>query len=131
MLTPLPYTTPFRVQSGRLRRPRSGRAGPRRRYVPAPRPAVLLLRSSSCLHPRVARARDAPIESAMRPRHPPLPKLPKLWLFSDARAETDLADLAALLPPGSGIIFRHDGLARGPRWRLLRRPMRKIGRAHV
>src|SRR3546814_7488732 len=57
--------------------------------------------------------------SADRPR-----KLPKRWLVVDARAETDLAELAALVPPGSGIIFRHDGLASGPRWRLLRRLIR-------
>src|SRR5690606_22822878 len=67
---------------------------------------------------------DAPIESAMRPRHP----LPKLWLFSDERAQAGLAELAALLPPGSGIIFRHDGLAPARRWRLFRRLMR-IARA--
>src|SRR3546814_10845938 len=85
---------------------------------------LLLLRSASCLHPRVARARDAPIESAMRPRHPPLPKLPKQWLFSDERAQAGLAELAALLPPGSGVILRHDGLASGPRRRLLRRLVR-------
>src|SRR3546814_11648744 len=60
----------------------------------------------------------------MRPRHPLPRKLPKRWLVSDARAETDLAELAALVPPGSGIIFRHDGLASGPRWRLLRRLIR-------
>ena len=56
----------------------------------------------------------------MRPRHP----LPKLWLFSDERTEVGLSDLAALLPPGSGIVFRHDGLAPGQRWRLFRRLMR-------
>ncbi|SBV34825.1 Thiamine monophosphate synthase [uncultured Sphingopyxis sp.] len=60
----------------------------------------------------------------MRPRHP----LPELWLFSDERARTGLVELAALLPPDSGIIFRHDGLAPGARWRLLRRLMR-IARA--
>ena len=60
----------------------------------------------------------------MRPRHPQPRKLPKLWLFSDERAQTGLAELAALLPPGSGIILRHDGLAPGTRWRLLRRLMR-------
>ena len=60
----------------------------------------------------------------MRPRHPPLPKLPKQWLFSDERAQAGLAELAALLPPGSGVILRHDGLASGPRRRLLRRLVR-------
>lgn len=73
----------------------------------------------------------------MRPRHP-LPsklrprKLPKQWLFSDERARTGLVTLAALLPPGSGIIFRHDGLAPGTRWRLFRRLMRTArARGHV
>lgn len=55
----------------------------------------------------------------MRPRHP----LPKLWLFSDERTKVRPVRLAALLPPGSGIILRHDGLASGDRWRLLRRLM--------
>ncbi|QCB56597.1 thiamine phosphate synthase [Sphingopyxis sp. PAMC25046] len=60
----------------------------------------------------------------MRPRHPPPPRFPELWLFSDERARTGPAALAALLPPGSGIIFRHDGLASRRRWRLFRRLMR-------
>jgi thiamine-phosphate pyrophosphorylase len=64
----------------------------------------------------------------MRPRHPSPARLPKCWLFSDARARAGLAALAARLPPGSGVVVRHDGLARGPRWRLLRRLMR-IARA--
>ena len=59
----------------------------------------------------------------MRPRHPLPRKLPKQWLVSDERAQTGLAELAALIPPGSGVVFRHDGLASGPRWRLLRRLM--------
>lgn len=46
------------------------------------------------------------------------------WLFSDERTRTGPVALAALLPPGSGVIFRHDGLASGARWRLLRRLMR-------
>ncbi len=60
----------------------------------------------------------------MRPRHP----LPKLWLFSDERTKADADELAALLPPGSGIVLRHDRLPPGARWRLLRRLMR-IARA--
>lgn len=56
----------------------------------------------------------------MRVRHP----LPKIWLFSDERAAAGPAALAALLPPGSGVILRHDRLAPGLRWRLLRRLMR-------
>ncbi|MGQ3101127.1 MAG: thiamine phosphate synthase [Sphingopyxis solisilvae] len=50
-------------------------------------------------------------------RHP----LPPQWLFSDERQAIGVVRLAALLPPGSGIVLRHDSLARGARWRLLRR----------
>lgn len=65
----------------------------------------------------------------MRPRHPlprklPPTRLPNSWLFSDTRAHTDVIALAALLPPGSGVVLRHDSLASGARWRLLRRLMR-------
>lgn len=56
-------------------------------------------------------------------RHPP-PDLPRTWLFSDERLGAGWAALAALLPPGSGIVLRHDSLAPGARWRLLRRLMR-------
>ncbi|NIJ38758.1 thiamine-phosphate pyrophosphorylase [Sphingopyxis panaciterrae] len=63
-------------------------------------------------------------------RRHPLPKLwlSKLWLFSDERSAAGVAELAALLPPGSGVVLRHDRLAAGPRWRLFRRLMR-IARA--
>jgi len=61
-------------------------------------------------------------------RHPlpPIlpPRLPKTWLFSDERLAIGVARLAALLPPGSGIVLRHDSFAAGARWRLLRRLMR-------
>lgn len=57
----------------------------------------------------------------MRPRHPLPRKLPVTWLFTDARARTDVIALAAVLPPGSGVVLRHDHLTRGARWRLLRR----------
>lgn len=60
----------------------------------------------------------------MRQRHPPSPKLPRQWLLSDERLKTGIAELAALLPPGSGIVLRHDSLAPSVRWRLLRRLMR-------
>ena len=60
----------------------------------------------------------------MTARHPLPSRLPRQWLFSDARAKTGILDLAALLPPGSGIIFRHDHLAPGARWHLFRRLMR-------
>ena len=64
----------------------------------------------------------------MRPRHPQPRKLPNAWLFSDERTAVDITELAALLPPGSGIILRHDSLAPGARWRLLRRLMRTARR---
>ena len=53
-------------------------------------------------------------------RHP----LPPQWLFTDERLGVGVVRLAALLPPGSGIVLRHDSLTRGARWRLLRRLMR-------
>ena len=54
-------------------------------------------------------------------RHPPPPKVPGLWLFSDERTLTGMIALAAIVPPGSGIVLRHDSLPTGARWRLLRR----------
>lgn len=50
-------------------------------------------------------------------RHP----LPACWLMSDARSAAGAVALAALLPPGSGIVLRHDALPQGARWRLARR----------
>lgn len=50
-------------------------------------------------------------------RHP----LPKIWLFSDERSSESVVALAAMLPPGSGIVVRHDSLAPAARWRLVRR----------
>lgn len=64
----------------------------------------------------------------MRARYPLRPKVPGIWLFSDERARAGLLALAAQLPPGSGIVLRHDSLPPGARWRLLRRLMR-LGRA--
>lgn len=61
-------------------------------------------------------------------RHPLPPKLPRAWLFSDERTAVAPLALAALLPPGSGIILRHDRLAPGARWRLARR-LARIARA--
>ncbi|WP_338426889.1 thiamine phosphate synthase [Sphingopyxis kveilinensis] len=57
-------------------------------------------------------------------RHP----LPQQWLFSDERLAAGVVALAALLPPGSGIVLRHDRLSPSARWRLLRRLMR-LGRS--
>lgn len=53
-------------------------------------------------------------------RHP----LPATWLFSDERLAADMATLTVQLPPGSGIVLRHDSLPLGARWRLLRRLVR-------
>jgi len=44
-----------------------------------------------------------------------------LWLLSDERMGVPLARLAVELPPGSGIVLRHDTLPDAERWRLLRR----------
>jgi len=52
-------------------------------------------------------------------RHPP--HLPQTWLFTDARLGDALFAAVAALPPGSGIVLRHDELASGKRWRLARR----------
>jgi thiamine-phosphate pyrophosphorylase len=57
-------------------------------------------------------------------RHPLPLRLPGQWLFSDDRLTIGIAELAVLLPPGSGIVLRHDALAPGARWRLFRRLMR-------
>ena len=60
----------------------------------------------------------------MKPRQ----RLPRNWLITDERMGDDLLSLAASLPPGSGIIFRHHGIGRGARERLLRR-LRRIALA--
>ncbi|MDZ3832141.1 MAG: thiamine phosphate synthase [Sphingopyxis sp.] len=57
-------------------------------------------------------------------RHPLPSALPLLWLFSDERLNPSVDRLAALLPPGSGIVVRHDALGTGARWRLVRRLIR-------
>lgn len=51
-----------------------------------------------------------------------------LWLLSDERMAVPVARLAAQLPPGSGIVLRHDSLPAAERWRLLRR-LRRIAAA--
>jgi thiamine-phosphate pyrophosphorylase len=56
----------------------------------------------------------------MTGRHP----LPNAWLFSDERVAASIAELAVSLPPGSGIVLRHDSLPPGARWLLLRRLIR-------
>lgn len=68
-------------------------------------------------------------------RHPlsytissPTLSFPRIWLFSDERSAVDVAALAAQLPPGSGIVVRHDSLPPAVRWRLVRRLVR-IARA--
>lgn len=51
--------------------------------------------------------------------------IPERWLITDERMADALLPVAARLPRGSGIIFRHHGLAAGERERLLRR-LRRI-----
>lgn len=55
-------------------------------------------------------------------------RVPRLWLFTDPRADAALLSALRRLPPGSGVVFRHDALARGDRVRLWRR-VRRIARA--
>lgn len=55
----------------------------------------------------------------MRRRHPS--SLPRQWLFTDERLGDAIFVAARALPPGSGIVVRHDGLSAGARWRLMRR----------
>ncbi|MDO9361528.1 MAG: thiamine phosphate synthase [Sphingopyxis sp.] len=57
-------------------------------------------------------------------RHPLPLRLPDQWLFSDDRLTIGMAELAALLPPGSGIVLRQGMLAKAARWRMLRRLIR-------
>lgn len=60
-------------------------------------------------------------------RHP----FPDIWLFSDERLAAGMAELAAIVPAGSGIVVRHDSLSPGARWRLLRRLARTARARHL
>lgn len=60
----------------------------------------------------------------MKPRQ----SLPEQWLVTDETMGEDPVTVAARLPLGSGILFRHHGLAHGERRRLLRR-LRRIAAA--
>lgn len=63
----------------------------------------------------------------MSSRHP---KLPNLWLVTDARNDHALERALAKLPPGSGVIFRHYHLAeaeRRVRFAALRRAAHRKG----
>jgi thiamine-phosphate pyrophosphorylase len=63
----------------------------------------------------------------MSPRYP---KLPNLWLVTDARNDHVLELLLAKLPRGSGVIFRHYHLAepeRRARFEALRRAVHRRG----
>lgn len=59
----------------------------------------------------------------MRPRHP----LPQLWLMTDERMGESLWIALDRLPRGSGVVFRHYGLAPGER-RALFRKVAKVSR---
>ena len=50
-------------------------------------------------------------------RHPLSASLPTAWLLTDERLSLPVERVAAALPPGSGIVLRHDRLAPGARWR--------------
>ena len=61
-------------------------------------------------------------------RHPSCSRnLPAIWLFSDERLAAGMRALAAIVPPGSGIVVRHDALPARLRWRLVRRLLRIAG----
>lgn len=63
----------------------------------------------------------------MSPRHP---KLPDLWLVTDARNDQALEKVLARLPQGSGVIFRHYHLnepERRARFEKLRRAAHRRG----
>ncbi|AQR74680.1 thiamine phosphate synthase [Sphingomonas sp. LM7] len=59
----------------------------------------------------------------MRPRHP----LPHLWLMTDERMGDSLWHALARLPRGSGVVFRHYGLATAER-RVLFAKVTKVAR---
>lgn len=61
-------------------------------------------------------------------RYPPL-ALPDVWLVSDERIDRQLPEALARLPRGSGIIFRHYGLAKGER-RARFKELDRIARRH-
>ncbi|WP_066798190.1 thiamine phosphate synthase [Sphingomonas soli] len=57
----------------------------------------------------------------MPPRHPPLPTL---WLMTDERMGDALWDALERLPAGSGVVFRHYGLAPETRQQVFARVSR-------
>lgn len=64
----------------------------------------------------------------MSPRHVPrASRLPRLWLFTDERAEAGLLAALARLPPGAGIVFRHHATPL-PARRALYEQVRRIAR---
>jgi thiamine-phosphate pyrophosphorylase len=63
-------------------------------------------------------------------RQPTLPRLPTLWLITDARTDATLDRAIARLPRGSGVIFRHYHLTpetRAARLAHVRRLCRRFG----
>lgn len=62
------------------------------------------------------------------------PSLPSVWLISDQRNDAALEEILALLPRGSGLIFRHYHMKPGERrarYRVLSRIARRHGHAIV
>ncbi|NIJ21306.1 thiamine-phosphate pyrophosphorylase [Sphingomonas naasensis] len=63
----------------------------------------------------------------MRPRHP----LPQLWLMTDERMGESLWTALARLPRGSGVVFRHYGLAPAERRALFARVVKLARRREL
>ncbi|HYD38821.1 MAG TPA: thiamine phosphate synthase, partial [Allosphingosinicella sp.] len=57
--------------------------------------------------------------------------LPRLWLFTDERQGEALWEALERLPKGSGVVFRHYGLARGERRKLFDRVRRMAKRRRL
>jgi thiamine-phosphate pyrophosphorylase len=62
------------------------------------------------------------------PRRQPLPRL---WLMTDERQGEDLWEALERLPKGSGVVFRHYGLAAGERRKLFERVRRVAKRRRL
>lgn len=62
------------------------------------------------------------------PRRQPLPRL---WLMTDERLGESLWDALERIPKGSGVVFRHYGLAPAERRKLFERVRRVAGRRRL
>ncbi|MGZ8345439.1 MAG: thiamine phosphate synthase, partial [Allosphingosinicella sp.] len=57
--------------------------------------------------------------------------LPRLWLMTDERQGEGLWEALERLPRGSGVVFRHHGLARAERRKLFDRVVRVAKRRRL